>query len=318
MMRETCEPGVMASTTSASSARNGLLLGAAAVVFWSFGSSVVFLGAQKTGTWNFVALSSLTGGALQLAARRRYQGELRTALRLPWRLWLVPVSCFVLYGLAWPWALASSSPRQVFGVSLINYLWPILTVLLSAWWVPGVHLNGRTLLAMLLALTGLLCANLEHIREWLSARRTPDTSPVRWLLPYVLAFIAALTWAVYSAVLVRWRGWARAYVTSPIGFILTGVCALVVAAFGTGQAVRPTRLGLTLTILYAVGPLAGGYLVWELALPRARVQALSLIAAATPVLSTFLLCLFLATMPRPELILAACLVSAGVVLSMGE
>ena len=44
-------------------------------------------------------------------------------------------------------ALVTSDDHQVFGVSLINYLWPVLTVLFSAWWVPGARLTMRTVLA---------------------------------------------------------------------------------------------------------------------------------------------------------------------------
>jgi drug/metabolite transporter (DMT)-like permease len=71
-----------------------------------------------------------------------------------------------------------------------------------------------------------------------------------------------------------------------------------------------------LTFLYGVGPLAAGSLMWELALARARVETLSLIAAVTPVLSTFLLCCFLRKMPGLELVIAALLVSAGILLSL--
>jgi drug/metabolite transporter (DMT)-like permease len=73
-----------------------------------------------------------------------------------------------------------------------------------------------------------------------------------------------------------------------------------------------------MTVLYGAGPLAAGYLFWELALPKARVQTLSLIAAATPILSTLLLCGFLKTPPGPELLVAALLVSGGVLLSATE
>ena len=120
-----------------------------------------------------MAVSSLTGAAWQLIWRRWSCGELRSALRLPWRLWAAPVCCFVLYGLAWPWALAASTARQVVGVNLINYLWPILTVVFSAWWVPGVRLTGRLLGAMLLAVAGLALANLPQIRQMLETRVRP-------------------------------------------------------------------------------------------------------------------------------------------------
>jgi drug/metabolite transporter (DMT)-like permease len=291
-------------------------LGTVAVVFWSFGSSLVFLGAQESGTWSFVAVASLTGGTLLVLTRKFLNGELHTAFRLPWRLWIGPILCFVIYGLAWPWALANSTSRQVFGVSLINYLWPVLTVLFSAWWVPGVKLTGRILLALLLAMAGLLAANLHQIRQLGSSGNDLDSHWGRELLPYGLALVAAFTWGIYSALLARWRDWAHKYVTSPIGFLAIGFIGCIITAGTRRSFPRLTPVGTVFTLLYGIGPLAVGYLLWEIALTRAKVQTLSLIAAATPILSTFLLCIFLRKMPGPELVLAAVLVSAGVGLSV--
>lgn len=301
-----------------SSARLGLWLGVAAVVFWSFGSSLIYLGARQTGTWRLVAIASLTGGTLQLIFRRVYYGELSTAIWLPWRLWAVPLVCFVVYGLAWPCALAASTQDQVSGVNLINYLWPVLTVVVSVWLVPGMRLTKRMATALALALAGLACANVGNVRDLLSAHTAATAPLIQRLLPYGLALIAAVTWAIYSASLVRWRAWARDYLTSPIGFILVGMIALLTqlrAGVGAGNL---SRFGLAMTLLYGVGPLAAGYLVWELALTRAKMQTLSLIAAATPVLSTLMLCYCLKKLPGLDLMLAALLVSSGVVLSMRD
>jgi len=299
-----------------SASRLGFILGSVAVLFWSFGASLVYLGAREAGVWRFVMVASLTGGALLLIARGIYQRELWTAVRLPWRLWIGPLLCFVLYGLAWPWALASSNARQVYGVSLINYLWPVLTVLFSAALVPGVRLTSRVALALALALAGLGIANLRQIGELGFNGTGPHGWSFRHFLPYGLALLAALTWAAYSALLARWKKWVGNYVTSPLGFVLIGLVAVPLAAREGGP--RPTAFATFLTLLYGAGPLAVGYLLWEIALSRARVQTLSMLAAATPVLSTFLLCFFLKTRPGVELVLAALLVSAGVVLSRKE
>ena len=304
-----------ASASAPRSARLGLVLGGVAVLFWSFGSSLIFLGARQTGTWPFVAIAALVGGGSQLIGWRLYRGGLRSAVWLPWRLWAVSLPCFVLYGLVWPWALVSSSAKQVFGVSLINYLWPVLTVLFSAWWVPGARLTTRTIVATFLALAGLVCANLQHIRELLAAGDSAGVSTVRRFLPYGLALVAAVTWAVYSTLLARWRDWARNYVTSPVGFLLTGTIACAVTAFTGSMPVKLSPSGTLTIICYGAGPLAVGYLLWEVALSKARVHTLSLLAAATPVLSTFLLCVFLRSLPGPELIIAALLVGGGVLLS---
>ncbi len=259
-------------------------------------------------------MASLTGGVLLMVAHRIYRGELSSAIFLPWRIWVAPMFCFVLYGLVWPWAVASSNPRQVFGVNLINYLWPVLTVLFSARLVPGVRLTWRLLLALALALAGLVFANLRAMRELISANMLANGSHVVDLLPYVLALTAAVSWALYSALLARWRSWAHQYVTSPLGFVLIGLLAFIIGPAVPGA--KPTTSGTLLTLLYGAGPLAVGYLFWELGLARARVQTLSLMAAATPVLSTLLLCTFLKTVPGADLALAALLVSAGVVLSL--
>jgi drug/metabolite transporter (DMT)-like permease len=283
------------------------------VVFWSFGSSLVFLGAREAGTWRLIAIASLSGGGVQLISRRIYHGELTTAVWLPWRLWVAPLVCFVLYGLVWPRALATATRTQVGGVNLINYLWPVLTVLFSVWWVPGVKLTIRLVLGMTFAMAGLACANAQQLQLLHS---NSNRSLLSQLLPYALAMIAALTWAIYSALLARWRTWARNYVTSPIGFLLIGSIACSVLAFGHLRLGKMSLLGLLFTILYGVGPLGAGYLLWELALARAKVQSLSMLAAATPVLSTLVLCCFLRQSPGIELVAAALLVSAGVVLSM--
>jgi drug/metabolite transporter (DMT)-like permease len=263
-------------------------------------------------------MAALVGGGSQLIGWRLYRGSFRSAVWLPWRLWAVSLPCFVLYGLVWPWALVSSSAKQVFGVSLINYLWPVLTVVFSAWWVPKARLTTRTVLATLLALTGLVCANLQHIRDLLAAGDSAGVSPVRKFLPYGLALVAAVTWAIYSTLLVRWRDWARNYVTSPVGFLLIGTIACAVTAITGSMPAKLSAPGTLLIICYGAGPLAVGYLLWEIALSKARVHTLSMLAAATPVLSTFLLCFFLRNLPGPELIVAALLVGGGVLLSAWE
>jgi drug/metabolite transporter (DMT)-like permease len=300
---------------SKSGARLGLMLGAGAVLFWSFGSSLVYMGTRRMGIWRFVMLASLTSGAVQLVARYAYERNLRTAFCLPWRLWAIPMLCFVLYGLAWPWALAIATPSQVFGVNLINYLWPVLTVVFSVWWVPGVRLTTRTVLALTLALAGLLLANFENVRRVWLADATRASADLTHYLPYALAFVAAVTWALYSTILVRWRSWAKVFVTSPLGFLCIGLFAWLAIQFSTGATTPLTPTNAMFAIIYGIGPLAIGYLLWEIALPKAPIQTLSLFAAATPVLSTVWLCLFMRKAPT-ELIGAALLVSGGVVLSV--
>src|SRR5262249_27505805 len=151
------------------------------------------------------------------------------------------------------------------------------------------RLTPKLIAALALAMAGLVLANYKNIQDLLSGARG-QAPTLRHFLPYLLAAVAAITLAVYSVLLVLWRSWARGDVTSPNGFILIGLIGgLVMLATGTLPKAL-TGLGTLMTVLYGVIPLAAGYLLWELALPKARVQTLSLFAAAIPILSTLLLC----------------------------
>jgi drug/metabolite transporter (DMT)-like permease len=279
---------------------------------------LVYLGAREAGTWRFVTIASCTAGLLQLVSRGIHCRELRTALLFPWRLWAGPLVCFVVYGLAWPWALAAATPRQAGGVNLINYLWPILTVVFSAWWVPGFRLTGRIRAALVLAVAGLVCANATALHAWFwGSADKPGADTAQWL-PFGLAAVAAVTWAVYSALLARWRSWAGKYVTSPVGFMVVGLIGWIILKSGGKRTTDLSSAGVLMTLVYGVGPLAAGYLLWELALARAKIHALSMIAAATPVLSTVFLAICVRRMPGLELVTAALLISAGVAFSMRD
>lgn len=296
--------------------RRGLLFGALAVLFWSFSSALVYLGARELGTFQFTCLATLIGGTVQLVSGRIYHGEFRSAVFLPGRLWLIVVFGFVLYGLVYPWSLITArTPERVCAVNLINYLWPVLTVVFCLWWVPGTRFSRRTFLALVLALAGLGLANAGPLRTFL-AQDSHHLSSIGDLLPYGLGLLSAVSWAMYSSMLVRWREWSRNYLTSGVGFLVISLCSGVAAAL-TPDLSRPvTPFAVLMTVLYGLGPLAGGYLFWELALPRARVQTLSLLGSVTPVLSVLLLCVFMRYWPGMELLAAAVLVSGGVVLSM--
>jgi len=300
-------------TPSDKTARAGLFFGISAILCWSFASACTYLGAKELGTWSFTCLSTLLSGIVMLTFRRFHRGELRSAIFLPGRLWLITICCFAVYGLVYPWALSQSQPSQVLGVNLINYFWPTLTVICGILWVPNTRFTKYIVIALILSLAGIFCANFRDLRQFFSASQTQPSAST---LPYILAAVAATTWAVYSSLLARWKSWAGDYLTSGIGFLIISLIAGL-AGFRSGEFSQSmSASGLFWTILYGLGPSAGGYLTWELALQRAKVQTLGLLGAATPILSVLVLCLFLKRLPNEEILLAAGLVSGGVILSM--
>ena len=288
--------------------RAGIVLGMIVVLLWSSSSALIYLGGRSVGVWQFVALSMGLGAICQLVAYAVWKRDLRRRLALPGRLWLALIFGFVLYELLYPWAISASvDPAQVCGVNLINYLWPILTVVCSVLWVQGIRLTWRLGAGIVLSLAGLALANMR-----LLGLRSGPEAPV-W--PYLLIAVAAVAWAIYSSLLARWRDWAGGYTTAPIGFLaVSAVTGCICAATGRWQPLDTGQWALVL--LFGIGPCGAGYMLWELALHRAPASVLGMMSATIPILSTLLLCAVQRYLPDPWLIIGAACVSLAVILTV--
>jgi drug/metabolite transporter (DMT)-like permease len=287
----------------------GMTMGLACVLVWSTTAMLVSLGGKRMSAWQFVACASGLGGAAQWAYYIFAAPRGISCLRLPWRLWAVTALAFVPYGLILPTALilCGANDAELCGVNLINYLWPVLTVVCALLWVPGTALTWRMALAIPLALAGLALANQDVVAAWAHGRAGGPA------LPYVLAGAAAIIWATYSSLLARWRGWANRYATAPIGFVLTGAIAAAICQMNHQWSPLDGRAAVSI-LLCGLGPFGFGYLLWELALHRAPAGSLGLLATAIPVLSTVLLCAVSGHWPA-SIFLAAGMVSVAALFS---
>ncbi|MCP5524246.1 MAG: hypothetical protein H7A46_22145 [Verrucomicrobiales bacterium] len=267
----------------------GVILGGGAVLLWSLSSACIVGVGQRLGAWQFLAVVSLIGGGLQVVGQRCLGRELRSLLVLPWRLGLAVLVGFVLYLLLYTTALVSAPTEvQAMGVNLMNYLWPTLAILFTTWWVPGERMHRRLMVAIALSLGALLLANGADVF------RLDFRDGIR---PYLLGGGAAVSWAAYCALMSRWRSWASDYAATPLGFLLVGIVASLVCGWrGEWQPMeKGTWVGVLVT---ALGPWAGGYMLWEMALHRVSGVTLGLMGAVTPVLSTLnLLGLYALTAP---------------------
>lgn len=260
--------------------RAGLALGAGAILIWGLSASATFMMGKRLGVWQFLAIIPTLGGLLQIGGYLALGRGLRSLLNPPPKLWIAIALGFVAYNLLYTTALVTSrTDAQVVGVSLMNYLWPALTVLFTVWLVPHVHLHGRLILSLALSLAGVLLANGRAVMG-------PGTGGVLW--PYALGGLAAVAWALHCALISRWRQWAQDFAAAPMGFLTVGLVAAVICLVRREWEPMDARAWGG-AILTAMGPWAGGYMLWELALHRAPGTMLGLFAAATPVLST--LCL---------------------------
>ncbi len=290
-------------------------MGASAILLWSMSAACVVFAGKQLGVWQFLAITSLIAGLLQVLGYLALGRTLRSILMPPLRLWLAMALGFVLYLLLYTAGLVTSrTEAQAVGVSLMNYLWPTLAILFTTGLVRSERLHGRLAISIALSLAGVLLANGREI-----ALPAPGVS----FWPYVLGGAAAVSWAAYCALTSRWRLWAKDYAAAPMGFLIVGAVAAGVCLWRREWQPMTVRAWWAV-LLTALGPWAGGYMLWEMALHRASGTTLGLIGSATPILSTMILIGMFAIISNGDVsdtrvfVLLAASVMIGVAVALGR
>ena len=230
----------------------GLAMGLGAILLWSISAaSIVFTG-KRIGIWQSMGLAALATGLLQTVGHVVLGRSLRAILVPPPKFWLAIFLGYLFYLMLYAAGLATARTEvEIVGVGLMNFLWPVLAILFTTWLVPGERLRGRLIVAMGLSLAGVVLSNPP-------GRSSPGETSNPW--PYALGALAAVAWALYCALVSRWRHWARNYAAGPLGFLLVGVAALGVCVW-RGEWQTMDGVAWMGVLFIALGPWAGGYLL---------------------------------------------------------
>jgi drug/metabolite transporter (DMT)-like permease len=196
-----------------------------------------------------------------------------------WRLAIVPAQTLALgiYGLFGYHFLLFLAFRTAPAVqaNLVNYLWPLLIVVLAPLFHKNSRLHLRQVLAALAGLTGavLVMTNGQAIATDFN-------------LGYLAALASAFIWATYSLMTQR----VAAFHTAAIGYFgfVSGILALIChflletpVALSLNDAGLLTWMGL--------GPLGLAFYLWDAALKNGNAQHIGLLSFLTPLCSTLLL-----------------------------
>lgn len=184
--------------------------------------------------------------------------------------------------------------------NLVNYLWPLLIVVLAPVFTRSLKLTFRSLLA---ALVGFLGASIAIVSSG-------SVSQAGFEAGYLFALAAAIIWSTYSLLTTK----VPHFPTSAIGLfaLVAGLLALVAHVF----LEEPTMLSggdWLLLIVLGVGPLGGAFYFWDAALKTGDPRRIGLLAFLTPVLSTALLVLVSGRALSWQLALATVLIVGGAV-----
>ncbi|MGJ4926473.1 aromatic amino acid exporter YddG [Bradyrhizobium sp. HKCCYLS2038] len=275
------------------SQRNATLIGLTAILMWS----LLALMTVATGTIPAFQLAAMTfaiGGLVGLLTwigRRAAWG----ALRQPWQAWVVGVGGLFGYHALYFLALRFAPPAEA---GLLNYLWPLLIVLFSAF-LPGERLALHHVIGAAIGLVGTALLLVGNGASFASSH-VPGLAA---------AVIAAFVWAIYSVL-------SRRLKTVPTdavaGFCLaTSVLAAVMHA-GLERTVWPATTVEWLAVLgLGIGPVGAAFYAWDIGMKRGDIRVLGAASYATPLLSTAFLIVAGYAQPTATIALAALLIAGG-------
>ena len=186
--------------------------------------------------------------------------------------------------------------------NLVNYLWPLLIVVLSPLFTKSLKLGTRAVLAAILGFVGAALAITS------SGSTSADAG---FELGYVFALAAAIIWATYSLLTTK----LQAFPTSAIGLfgLVSGLLAIA-AHFVLEEPAVISSSDWVLLVILGLGPLGGAFYFWDAALKIGDPRRIGLLAFLTPLLSTTLLLVVSGRELSVQLLAATALIVGGAML----
>ncbi|GJE60241.1 aromatic amino acid exporter YddG [Methylobacterium trifolii] len=276
------------------------LLGSGAILLWSL--LALFTAASgAVPPFQLAAMTFALGGLLGCASWLVRPSGIR-ALRQPWPVWLLGVGGLFGYHALYFTALRLAPPAEA---GLINYLWPLLIVLLSARLPEAGGLRAGHLIGAGLGLTGVAALFLGR-----GDLRFPDGA----LPGYLASFAAAFVWSGYS-VLSRRVG---AVPTDAVaGFCLVTAALSLACHRALETTVWPAGAAeWGAVIALGLGPVGAAFYLWDIGCKRGDIRLLGVAAYAAPVLSTLILVAAGYAPATPALGLACGLIVAGALVAV--
>ncbi|WP_424628570.1 DMT family transporter [Bradyrhizobium sp. SYSU BS000235] len=270
------------------------LVGLAAIVMWSLLAALT-VATGRIPPFQLLAMTFAIGACIGPLTWLWRPGAI-AALRQPALVWAVGVGGLFGYHALYFLALRLAPPAEA---GLLNYLWPLLIVLLSSL-LPGERLAPHHIVGAVLGFAGTVLLLVGNSGSEFAASYIPG---------FVAAFIAAFVWAGYSVM-------SRKLAAVPTDAV-AGFC-LVTAILATGMhlilevTVWPETFGQWLAIIaLGVGPVGVAFFVWDIGMKRGDIRVLGAASYATPLLSTAFLIIAGFAKPTTTLALAAALIAGG-------
>lgn len=279
------------------------VLGAIAILLWS--TTIAFSRSltEQLGAFSAAAAIYTLAGVLACLYVSTIPAGFQKIAALPKPYLFGCGALFVAYMTCLYLAVGLAADRaQVLVVGLINYLWPALSLLFA---LAVLRKRFRSFLpaGILLALAGIWLA-ADGWRGIAGSNFTPGA-----LLPYVLALVGAVSWALYTALSRRFAQHADLGAV-PLFLLASGVCLGALRFFFPEAAAW--RWGAALPLVYmAIFPGLLAYIFWDIAVRKGEIIFLTILSFFTPLLSTLASALLLGVKTSASLWLGALMVTGG-------
>ena len=285
------------------------ILGILAILFW--GTTIAFsrslteqLGPLTTASWIY-----LLSGIWSCIYLFGEPGRVKKTFQLPILYLIGCGTLFVFYMICLYLAVGLAFSReQVIEVSIINYLWPGLTLVFS---LPILNKKARITLipGIIIAFAGFYLATVQSgMFSWDVFKGNFQVS----YFPYLLAFMAAISWGLYSILTRRWAGHTEGGAV-PLFLLCTGLVLIAIRFMFPEESFWTLRVVVELLYM-SIFPTFLAYLFWDRAMRKGKIILVASLSYFTPLLSIVISSLYLRVAVKANLWIACGLVIAGAVI----
>lgn len=263
-----------------------LLLTTIAIALWgSLASLAVHL--NNVPPFFILAVSLTTGGCLSLAKWRHWQ----------FKPMLIIIGVLGIFGYHFFLFMALRLAPAV-SANLINYLWPIFILLFTPLFFKEFNLSLLNVIGAIISFVGVVILISGDFSAW----------SMDYTSGYIFAFLAALTWSLYSLLTKK----ITTFTSATVGLfcLISGGLSLI-AHIGLEESVSPLFVEYLLMVLLGVGPLGAAFYCWDSAIKKGDPRVIATLSYFTPLISTLLLMLTSGQQFTTNMLTSLCLIIGG-------
>lgn len=202
--------------------------------------------------------------------------------KIPKKYLLLSSILFITYELCFSFSIAySQTAQQAIEVSIINYLWPSLTILAFVCF-KELKFNFLIIVGLILSISGIIFIQVGNGDFSLNrVMQNFDHNP----LSYILAFIGAVIWAFYCVVT---KKMSRGY--NPISIFFIVVALTLWGKFLVTHPLELPAISLsTIFSLFIAACAVGlGYAAWNIGIIHGNITVIVVASYFTPIISSLI------------------------------